>query len=175
MSVLVQPDEAPRIASLDMPRQLYWVLCDPAPLAGMEFPNDKFPWDELYRHGFRHVVCLTSDSPHYDPAPLRSLCAISLEDLSHGGTPQDPAAEERRIRSAVDAALSRLRSGEGVVVHCQGGRGRTGTVIGCILRALGVPGDEVLEYLQRLHRARGKPGWPESDWQAEIVRKWGER
>jgi hypothetical protein len=63
-----------------------------------------------------------------------------------------------------------LRAGRGVVVHCAGGTGRTGTVIACALASLGVPEADVLEYMATVNAARGKSrGWPESDWQKSQV------
>jgi protein-tyrosine phosphatase len=58
------------------------------------------------------------------------------------------------------------------VVHCVGGRGRTGTVLGCVLRELGHSPGEVVDFLDRVHKARGKAGWPESPWQGQLVRDW---
>ena len=66
----------------------------------------------------------------------------------------------------------KIDAGEGVVVHCMGGIGRTGTVIGCVLRDFGFSADEVVAYLDRINRSRGLRGWPETEWQAEMVRKY---
>jgi protein-tyrosine phosphatase len=55
-------------------------------------------------------------------------------------------------------------------VHCMGGRGRTGTVIGVALVMLGHDADDTVAYLDRVARARGRRGWPESPWQANVVR-----
>jgi protein-tyrosine phosphatase len=95
-----------------------------------------------------------------------------VEDLVHGGPPRDPAREESLIRTAVGRIEEKLRVGDGVVVHCAGGTGRTGTVIGCVLRRLGLSGHEVSEYLRTLNVARGKTrGWPESPWQRALVER----
>jgi protein-tyrosine phosphatase len=51
-----------------------------------------------------------------------------------------------------------------------GGRGRTGTVIGVALVRIGHAADTTIEHLDRVARARGRRGWPESPWQAEVVR-----
>jgi len=51
-----------------------------------------------------------------------------------------------------------------------GGRGRTGTVIGVVLVRLGHDPDAVIDYLHQLAVGRGRRGWPESAWQAEVVR-----
>ena len=52
------------------------------------------------------------------------------------------------------------------------GTRRTGAVLGCVLRSLGYPGAQVLRYLDRLNRARGQDGWPESGWQASLVEEY---
>lgn len=83
----------------------------------------------------------------------------------------DPAPLLRaKIDRAVHATLALLRAGEGVVVHCLGGTGRTGTVLGCVLVQLGHDADEVVRYLDGLHRSRSRAGWPEAAWQADVVR-----
>ncbi len=64
------------------------------------------------------------------------MAAVQLQDLVSGAPPSDPVAEERAIQQVMTKAVEMLLKGEGVIVHCQGGRGRTGTVIGCALRAI---------------------------------------
>jgi protein-tyrosine phosphatase len=85
--------------------------------------------------------------------------------------PHDPKQEANLIQEATHAVVSKLQQGEGVVVHCVGGTGRTGTVIGCVLCALGISALKVVTYLDQLHKARGKPGWPESAWQFQVVER----
>ncbi len=162
----------PALDGLEVPRDFYWVLAAPeapAPLAGMAYPAWPPCWGEMYAAGFRHVICLVRDTFAYMPAPLNPLHAVHLADLFGGVWPADPAAEKLKIRAAAALALARLEQGEGVIVHCAGGTGRTGTVLGCILRGLGFPASEVVPYLARLHQARGYDGWPESGWQATVV------
>lgn len=146
------------------------VVDTPAPLAGMPHPRPHMPWQALADIGIRYVICLATPSPDYRPDPLQIVFAAELEDLFKGDPPLDPMREERLIREAVQISVTKLRGGEGVVIHCAGGRGRTGSVIGCTLRALGYPAAEVIHYLDEIHRARGKDGWPEAAWQAELVR-----
>lgn len=62
--------------------------------------------------------------------------------------------------------------GEGIIVHCVGGIGRTVMVLGCVLRDLGFSVERVIDYLDRINRLRGLKGWPEAEWQAEMVRKY---
>jgi hypothetical protein len=167
---LLMPPDMPGLADLDVPHDFYWVLSAPvAPLAGMAYPAWPARWAEMHAAGFRHVICLVNDIFPYVPAPLHPLHAVRLSDLYGGLLPPEPAAEQQKIRVAVALAGERLNCGEGVVVHCAGGTGRTGTVIGCILRDLGFSAAETLAYLNRLHQSRGRDGWPESGWQATVV------
>ena len=165
--------DMPRIQGIDVPRSLYWLLLEPAPLAGMAFPSCDTPWRTLHDLGFRHVVCLAAKSPGYDPAPLRHVYAEDLQDLVGGQFPRDPAREERLSRAAARIVTAHVLAGEGVVVHCLGGTGRTGTVLGCVLKSLGFAVDEVVARLRTLSEARGKrPGWPESPWQRALVERY---
>lgn len=66
--------------------------------------------------------------------------------------------------------LAALDGGEGMAVHCAGGRGPTGTVIGRVLVRLGHEPDTVVQWLDALHHARGRRGWPEAAFQAQVVR-----
>jgi hypothetical protein len=166
---LLKPAEMPPIARLRIPHEFYQILASPAPLAGMAYPAWSPRWAEMYAAGFRHVVCLTAGRFPYDPAPLNRLHAVRLDDLYGGLEPGQPEEERRRIRAAAAAMINRLLAGEGVVAHCAGGTGRTGTVLGCVLRSLGFSGREAVQYLDQLNKARGQDGWPESGWQARMV------
>jgi Swiss Army Knife protein, DSP-PTPase phosphatase domain len=138
------------------------VLTDPAPLAGMALPAPETDWPALGRLGYRRVVRL--HRADYDASPL-AVDEILLEDLAGGRLPREPALEHDRVVQAGRHVAGRVRRGEGVIVHCLGGVGRTGTVLGCALRELGYSADEAVAAIQ----AR-RPGWPESPWQEEVVR-----
>jgi hypothetical protein len=141
---------------------LFIVTETPALLAGMAFPRPDIDWRLLYRRGFRRVLRL--HPADYDPAPLVAH-DVALEDLYGGASPHNAAAEERRIWDAATLAAEDVARGEGVVVHCLGGTGRTGTVLACALRQLGRSADEAIDIVRK-HR----PRWPESPWQEEVVR-----
>jgi len=166
---LVELDSMPMFPGTDVPLEFYWIISEQPPLAGMPSPPPFFSWDDAKQLGFHAVVCLTTDNPSYDAAPL-SIMGVGLEDLCHGGYPSDPQAELLRIRRAVEGVLQLRRSGKGVIVHCAGGRGRSGTVIGGVLVACGTPIAEVARWLDHLHRSRGHDGWPESCWQLDVLK-----
>ena len=85
------------------------------------------------------------------------------------------AAVMREILDQIDAALD---DGGVVYVHCWGGIGRTGTVVGCHLVRSGMTGDEALAEVTRLFRHMEKyprrPRSPETDDQESYVRAWRE-
>lgn len=168
--MLIDPVKGKQIPGLQVPGDLYWVLTSPAPLAGMRLPRSSWPWSDIAKAGFSKIVRLHSAS--YDPAPLSLLVGVELEDLVRGGPPEAPDRKLGEISKAVSAAVSALQSSTGVVIHCWGGRGRTGTVLGCILRELGYPAQEAIDFLDSVHKARGKDGWPESEWQSRLITTW---
>jgi protein-tyrosine phosphatase len=69
------------------------------------------------------------------------------------------------VLEAARLAVAWLESGEGVLVHCLGGTGRTGTVLACALRHLGLDADRACGAVRSQ-----RPNWPESAWQEELVR-----
>jgi protein-tyrosine phosphatase len=170
MPVEVIPPEGLRsVPGLDTPQRFYRVLQAPASFAGMAFP-DRPPWKAVAAAGFESIVCLTDNVLPYDPSPLRLLRALKFKDLIGGARPDNPQREADMLRDVVQAVVGELRAGRGVVVHCAGGTGRTGTVIACSLAALGMPEAEVLSYMATVNVARRKSqGWPESDWQKSQV------
>ncbi|AAM05771.1 tyrosine-protein phosphatase, partial [Methanosarcina acetivorans] len=70
--------------------------------------------------------------------------------------------EEELVRKAAEVIRREMDTWIGIVVHCMGGIGRTSTVLGGVLRDLGVRADDVVKnYLDRINRFRGARGWPE--------------
>jgi hypothetical protein len=75
------------------------------------------------------------------------------------------------ILNSLDYALQRQWR---VYVHCLGGLGRTGTVIGCYLVRCGLQGTEALKTLQQLraNSAYADSSSPETDEQRYMVLRW---
>lgn len=136
--------------------------------------------DQLVRLGVTDLVCLLPDHdlqklhiPHLvAEATVRGLHVHRLP------IPDQGVPSRRALRRLLATLLSRLAEGASVVIHCEGGKGRTGVVAGSLLILLGATAPEAL---RRLHEARG-PNCPENDRQraflarfAREVRPWGAR
>ena len=86
-----------------------------------------------------------------------------------------PVQATRQILDAIDTYLEQDRM---VYVHCWGGSGRTGTVVGCWIRRHGLSNqDEVLDCLQNLREGdsvkHGK-SIPNVSAQMELIMNWEE-
>ena len=95
-------------------------------LGAARWPGETMDWKRMSSIGFRWVICACSEDPGYDPFPLKFLARIGLTDLSGGGPPDNAGAEFEQIAVIAAEAFSKLNEG-GILVHCVGGRGRTGT------------------------------------------------
>lgn len=85
------------------------------------------------------------------------------------GVPSAPAM--RAILDEIDGA--RL-AGRVVYVHCWGGRGRTGTVVGCYLVRRGLAGPRALERIAELRAGQPNEALPspENEQQRALVLGW---
>lgn len=134
--------------------------------------------------GFRWARDLSADLDAIVAARAATLVTLLEDDeMERLGIPDLLAAARDRGLYVVHApivdvsvptkeAAQRLvadlveRSSEPIVIHCNGGRGRSGVVAGCILRAAGLSASETFE---RLRAARG-PFCPETTAQRAFIR-----
>ena len=86
--------------------------------------------------------------------------------------------ENRSMRASRACPKMALERGGTVYVHCWGGVGRTGTVVGCHLVRRGMTGDEALarvgELFTNMEKSSRRSRSPETDEQEAYVREWGE-
>ena len=164
----------------------YWVIG--GSFAAGEYPGAKDPIESasklrtLLSAGINHFIDLT------EPGVLVPYAEIVKEearrlgltaryerhpiiDLSVPSCPQQMAM----ILDAIDATM---RDGKTVYVHCWGGVGRTGTVVGCWLVRHGRTGDaalcQIAEWWQGVEKVYRQPISPETSEQQEYVRDWAE-
>ncbi|MEI7913068.1 MAG: tyrosine-protein phosphatase [Verrucomicrobiota bacterium] len=80
----------------------------------------------------------------------------------------------REIMTAIRESIERAPA---VYVHCWGGIGRTGMVVGCWLRELGYDPDAALKHVQHLYSSQMPKFWihpesPQTNEQRDYVRRW---
>ena len=105
-----------------------------------------------------------------------TAAASDLKQAAYGREPSRAAAVEQLAeRGPLDTIDEQLAAGRTVYVHCWGGVGRTGVIVGCWLARHGRRGEEALERLRELWRRNPKSlhrRSPERAEQEEYVRRW---
>ncbi|MBW2437187.1 MAG: dual specificity protein phosphatase family protein [Deltaproteobacteria bacterium] len=171
--------------------QAYWVIPDRL-MAGY-YPGSALGQDghaqlrALLRCGIRHFLNLMQpDEIRWYNKPIipyeAQTQAIARElgyEVSFDRLPIKDMGIPTRIDMAriLDRIDHHIENGEPVYVHCLGGVGRTGTVIGCYLARHGyASGRKVLELIQQLRRntATRDRSSPESKPQIDLVLSWVE-
>ena len=165
----------------------YWV--EPGRFAAGEYPGARSREEAagrlriLLRAGIDCFIDLTQ--PHEGLAPYAGIAAAeasrlgttfvherhSIVDMVVPRSPQETAG----ILDAIDEALD---DGRSVYVHCWGGIGRTGTVVGCWFVRHGMTGDEALaqiaERWRGMEKAYRHPRSQQTAQQRRYVRDWTE-
>ena len=167
----------------------YWVVLGKF-LAGF-YPGSRDPMTaqerliKLLEHGVRHVVNLMEENERnfkgeqFAPyeAQLKNLAKdmdIPIK-LAHMPIRDTDIPTVEHMVAILDKIERGIKESPIVYLHCWGGRGRTGTVVGCYLARHGMAvGEEALNLLQELRRddpISHLPS-PETQIQAEFVRSW---
>lgn len=160
----------------------YWVL--PGRFLAGEYPASAYFEDETRRKlrrllevGVNFFIDLTEpgEMNEYleileEEAALNDL-EVDYQRMSIADYSTPAEAEMIAVLNVVDAALE---AGKTVYVHCYGGVGRTGTVVGCYLARHGESGAQALESIKRLRQdiPDNFRHSPESDAQRAMVRNW---
>jgi protein-tyrosine phosphatase len=109
---------------------------------------------------------------HYHPMLEGTDVRYKRLPIVDGSVPTDPET----VLQALALIDEEIQQGGRPYVHCWGGIGRTGLIVGCWLVSQGSTGDEALEEVQRLYATTPKvtrrPESPENDLQRAYVRRW---
>ncbi len=155
----------------------YWVL--PGQLMAGEYPGAKAPAqarqkvERFLEQGVGCFIDLTEAGEGLEPYAhlLEGRAAHQRLPIRDNDVP--PKAQMGAILDAIDAALA---DGRQVYVHCFGGHGRTGTVVGCWLVRHGAAPVHALEQIKTLRAALpaeviDQPS-PQTAAQFAFVRAW---
>ena len=126
-------------------------------------PGERTPSGELVPY---------AETAEEEARGLRLTIGLERRPIADLGLPRSPE-QMAAILDAIDAAVG---SGRTVYLHCRGGVGRTGTVVGCWLVRHGYSGDEALAQVAAWWEGVEKdyPHSPDTWEQHEYVRGWAE-
>lgn len=167
----IHPDT---IAEHSQTHHAYWI--NPFEFLAGEYPNEK--WAETAPPILRSLMnadvkCFIDLTVEGELAPYD----LFLEGQEYLRFPVQDVSVPRskdKMRAILDAIDERLAAGKGVYVHCWGGVGRTGTVVGCWLARHGKykPLQKLQELWQPSRKAQMGRQCPETEQQRRFIKDW---
>jgi hypothetical protein len=148
----------------------YWV--EPGRLLAGPYPHARERITRLRNLGVTLFLDLTEAGEYgslpYDEALGDGIRAVRKPLRDFTAPQRDEMGE---ILDLIDAEVG---VGGVVYLHCYGGLGRTGTVVGCWLVRHGTPPEDAIEAIGRLRADSGCDEWPspESEEQRRLVESW---
>ncbi|HWQ46130.1 MAG TPA: dual specificity protein phosphatase family protein [Longilinea sp.] len=162
----------------------YWVepdkfLAGEYPIQNEDEERSQRKIDSLIRTGITTIIDLTQPWDAEEYASLLEKEAVqSGKTVEHQrfGINDFSTPDPNLMVTILDAIDTAIDNGKMVYVHCVGGFGRTGTVVGCYLVRHGMSGEAALEHIHNLRRytAHWWKSSPESADQRDFVKKWKE-
>ena len=150
--------------SFDEKRQIVlpyfsWIIEDR--LAAMPFPSTEDAYVVLQQLGIKAILNLTG---YLDDAPLLSafnVYHIPIANHKEWGH-KPPTLHE--MHQAISIIQASLKSSQPLVVHCERGLGRTGTIIAGYLTTCGLSAQESIDSIRKL-----RPGSIETEEQEAVI------
>ena len=152
-------------------------------LAG-NYPGSRFPEEArakaeaFVEFGVTCFVDLTEEDEGLEPYE-QALAGIALEhqlDVTHNRFPivDVNVPEPGQMTSILAFIRQAMSDGEVVYVHCWGGVGRTGTVVGCSLAEGGVSSEKLLNEIAvlRAKTVNSYKASPETQQQVDFIQNW---
>lgn len=163
----------------------YWVIPDRF-LAG-EHPGNYDPettrrrMDALLEAGINTFIDLTQsyELNPYETIMEEQACIYEVDAVYQRFGIRDHDVPSRETMTAIlDTIDDALNNGHNIYIHCWGGVGRTGMVVGCYLVRHGNTNEEAIAQVNKLYKTRPQnpyyPHSPESYEQIEFVLNWRE-
>ncbi|MCG2785985.1 MAG: dual specificity protein phosphatase family protein [Anaerolineae bacterium] len=164
----------------------YWVI--PGQILAGEYPTSE---DDpararqriaaFLRKGFDTFIDLTSpdDASPYEALLKQEAAEFGLQVHYHRFPIGDYGLPSReQMQATLDQLDQACQQGRKTYLHCQGGIGRTGTVVGCYLVRQGLDGQQALnqlaEWWRKVPKSALHPRSPETAQQEDFVRNWPE-
>ena len=135
--------------------------------------------EELVAKGVRTFIDLTTPVDRLEPYEpvFAEFKETDLRRFAHKIPDMSIPSAPPVMRGILDRIRSELEAGRSCYVHCWGGIGRTGTVIGCWLKESGMDSLAALDEVQRryftgMEKSAIHPRSPQTPVQVRYVRNW---
>jgi hypothetical protein len=173
-----------------LPDRAYWVV--PGKFMAGAYPGSKVADEALVKGkklldcGIRRVISLMEahEVGHSGEAFVpygEPLCGLAKDQSTVVSLARFPIRDmdvptSKTMTSVLDEIDQSIAAGQPVYVHCWGGRGRTGTVVGCYLVRNGLEGEEALRRITELRRELPDAHMPspETEAQRQMVSRWAD-